>query len=150
VALLESNFGTPGNLDVVVRSGTELLFFWRDSGPSFTWNGPTMITGGVQGRPAMIQSRFGTQGNFELVVPTTGGGLAHYWRNNDDPNMPWYGPYSFGAGSNYSEVTLTQSNFADPGNLEVVAESADTLEFFWRDSGPSFTWSGPYLIETGA
>jgi hypothetical protein len=91
----------------------------------------------------MIQSRFGTQGNFELVVPTTGGGLAHHWRNNDDPAMPWYGPYPFGAGSNYSEVTLTQSNFADPGNLEVVAESADTLESFWRDSGPSFTWSGP-------
>ena len=150
VALLESNFGTPGNLEVVVRSGTNLLFFWRDSGPSFTWNGPTTITGGVQGRPAMVQSRFGTQANFELVVPTTGGGLAHFWRNNDDPAMPWYGPYPFGAGSNYSEVTLTQSNFADPGNLEVVAESGDALEFFWRDSGPSFTWSGPYGIETGA
>jgi hypothetical protein len=53
-------------------------------------------------------------------------------------------------GSNYSQVTLRQSNFADPSNLEVVAESADTLKFFWRDSGPSFSWSGPYLIETGA
>ena len=149
VALLESNYGTPGNLEVVVRSGTDLLFFWRDCGPSFTWNGPTTITGGVQGRPAMIQSRFGTQGNFELVVPATGGGLAHYWRDNNDPAMPWYGPYPLGSGANYSEATLTQSNFGDPGNLEVVAESADTLEFFWRDSGPTFTWNGPYEIETG-
>jgi hypothetical protein len=150
VALLQSNYGTSGNLEAVARSGTSLLFFWRDSGPSFTWNGPYTITGGAQGRPAMVQSRFGARGNFELVVPTTGGGLAHYWRNNDDPAMPWYGPYPFGAGANYSEVTLTQSNFGDPGNLEVVAESADNLEFFWRDSGPSFTWNGPYNIETGA
>jgi hypothetical protein len=63
--------------------------------------------------------------------------------------MPWYGPYPFGAGSDSSEAALTQSNLADPGNLEVVAESADTLEFFWRDSRPSFTCSGP-TRETGA
>ena len=150
VALLESNYGSPGNLELMVRSGTELLFFWRDSGPGFVWNGPYTIAGGVQGRPEMIQSRFGARGNFELVVPVIGGGLAHYWRNNDDPAMPWYGPYPFGGTANYSEVSLTQSNYGDPGNLEVVAETGDALHFFWRDSGPSFTWNGPYPFETGA
>jgi hypothetical protein len=149
VALLESNYGDPGNLEVVARAGSQLLFFWRDSGPAFAWNGPYVITGNAQGRPAMVQGRFGARGNFELVVPTVGGGLAHYWRNNDDPAMPWYGPYPFGAGRSYSEVSLAQSNFGDPGNLEVVAESGDGVDFFWRDSGPSFTWNGPSTIESG-
>ena len=150
VALLQSNFGDPGNLELVARCGTQLQFFWRDSGPSFTWNGPYSFADGVQGRPAMVQSRFGGRGNFELVVPCVGGGLAHYWRDNDDPAMPWYGPYPFGAGASYSEVSLTQSNFGDPGNLELVAETGDSLQFFWRDSGPSFNWNGPYPFEIGA
>ncbi len=44
---------------------------------------------------------------------------------------------------------MTQSNFGDPGNLEVVAQTANLLAFFWRDSGPSFTWYGPYVFESG-
>ena len=28
--------------------------------------------------------------------------------------------------------------------------SGDQLDFYWRDSGPSFNWNGPYNIETGA
>jgi hypothetical protein len=150
VALAESNYGDPGNLELVVRAGESLLFFWRDSGPAFTWNGPYPITAGVQGRPALLQSRFGSRGNFELVTPLVGGGLAHLWRNNDDPAMPWNGPYPFGAGTGYySAVTMIQSNFGDPGNLEVVAQTGNLLAFFWRDSGPSFTWNGPYVFESG-
>ncbi len=150
VALVESNFGNPGNLELVVRAGDQLLFFWRDSGPAFTWNGPYPITGGVQGRPALIQGRFGAKGNFELVTPLVGSGLAHLWRNNDDPALPWSGPIPFGAGTGYySAVTMIESNFGDPGNLEVVAQTANLLAFFWRDSGPSFAWNGPYVFESG-
>src|SRR6266536_185784 len=150
VALAESNFGNPGNLELIVRAGDQLLFFWRDSGPSFTWNGPYPITGGVQGRPALIQGRFGFSGNFELVTPLIGGGLAHMWRNNDDPALPWSAPLPFGVGTGYySAVTMIESNFGDPGNLEVVAQTSDLLAFFWRDSGPSFTWNGPYVFESG-
>lgn len=36
-----------------------------------------------------IQSRFGNRGNFEIVLPRTGGGLVHFWRNNDAPANPW-------------------------------------------------------------
>jgi hypothetical protein len=150
VAVLQSNFGSPGNLELVVRAGSDLHFFWRDSGPSFTWNGPYQIAAGVQGRPAMIQSRFGARGNFELVVPLVGGGLAHMWRNNDDPSLPWSAPTPFGMGTGYYDaVTMTQSNFGDPGNLEVVAQTGNMLAFFWRDSGPAFTWNGPYTFESG-
>ena len=41
-------------------------------------------------------------------------------------------------------VTMIQSNFGDPGNLELVARVGDSLKFFWRDSGPDFHWNGPF------
>ena len=41
--MIESNFGHPGNLEVVCRVGQQLYFFWRDSGPAFHWNGPFLL-----------------------------------------------------------------------------------------------------------
>ncbi|HEX6901869.1 MAG TPA: tyrosinase family protein [Thermoanaerobaculia bacterium] len=150
VTLIQSNFGSPGNLEVIARAGSQLYFFWRDSGPAFTWNGPFLIASGVSGHPAVIQSRFGAQGNFELVVPLAAGGLAHYWRNNDDPALPWIGPIPFGAGlGSVESVTLIQSNFGSPGNLEVIARAGSHLHFFWRDSGPAFSWNGPFTVASG-
>lgn len=150
VTLIQSNFGSPGNLEVIARAGGQLHFFWRDSGPAFTWNGPFAIASGVSGNPALVQSRFGAQGNFEAVVPLASGGLAHYWRNNDDPAFPWNGPIPFGVVlGGVAAVTLIQSNFGSPGNLEVIANVGDRLEFFWRDSGPAFIWNGPITIATG-
>lgn len=92
----------------------------------------------------LIQSRSGIKGNFEMVTPMAGGGLAHYWRNNDDPSLPWSGPTMFGAGlGNIDAVTMIESNYGVPGNLEVICRVGDQLWFFWRDSGPAFVWNGP-------
>jgi hypothetical protein len=109
---------------------------------------------GVQGLGAsLIQSRFGTQGNFELVVNSASGGLAHYWRNNDDPSFPWSGPTAFAGQARFGIPALIQSNFGSPGNLEVVVgtfdpQTGDELVHFWRDSGPAFQWNGPITAET--
>lgn len=150
VSLIQSNFGTPGNLELLARSGDQLVHFWRDSGPAFAWSGPILVSRGIAGSPSLIQSRFGTMGNFEAVVPLAGGGLAHYWRNNDDPALPWSGPTPFGTSAGcYETVTLLESNFGYPGNLEVIARTGSRLDFYWRDSGPSFTWNGPYTIARG-
>ena len=99
------------------------------------------------GDPVLIQSRFGTQGNFELAMPTSRG-LFSLWRNNDDmPALPW----NIGAPAGeelglVSALSLIQSNFGSPGNLEVVARVGEKLFAFWRDSGPTFTWNGPTQI----
>jgi len=80
-----------------------------------------------------------------LVYPAVGGGVAFMWRNNDDPAMPWSGPWVFGQGLGHVDaVTMIQSNYGDPGNLELIARVGDALQFFWRDSGPAFTWNGPF------
>ncbi len=94
--------------------------------------------------PALIQSRIGKQGNFELVVPLASGGIAHYFRDNNNPTFPWGGPNMFGTDLKVDAVTLIESNIGNPGNLEVVARVGDKLAAFYRDnSGSSFTWQGP-------
>jgi hypothetical protein len=146
LALIQGNFGSPGNLEVVARIGDRLAHFWRDSGPRYAWNGPFFFASGVSGNPALVQSRFGRQGNFEVVVPLASGGLAHYWRNNDAGNV-WSGPAPFATSlGRIDAVTLIQSNFGVPGNLEVVARAGEQLAHYWRDSGPRFAWSGPTFI----
>jgi hypothetical protein len=149
--VIESNFGSPGNLELVARVADELQFFWRDSGPAFNWFGPYAMTNGTDGNPSLLQGRFGNQGNFELVVPSRDSGLIHYWRNNDDSSFPWSGPTNFGQDLGHVDsVTMIQSNFGSPGNLEVICRVGPRLQFFWRDSGPAFQWTGPYGITDDA
>jgi hypothetical protein len=84
---------------------------------------------------------------FELVVPLADGGLAHYDRNNDDPSFPWFGPNVFANNlGTFGSVSLIQSNFGSPGNLELVANDEGQLVAFFRDSGPAFHRFGPYEI----
>jgi hypothetical protein len=147
VSMIQSNFGSPGNLEMVARSDDQLFFFWRDSGPDFTWHGPYPIATGIGGAPSMIQSNFGFMGNFELCVPLSSGALAHYQRDNDDPELSWNGPIMFGMTLGKVEaVSLIQSNFGQPGHLELIVQGGGQLLFFWRDSGPDYRWNGPQII----
>jgi hypothetical protein len=148
VTLIQSNFGDNGNREMVAHADDRLDFFWRDSGPKFQWNGPMNIARGVSGTPSMIQSTFGNKGNFEVVVPLINGCLGYFWRNNDEDLLPWNGPLMFGMSAGKAQCpSLIQSNFGDPGHLELVAQIEDQLASFWRDSGPDFRWNGPqYLI----
>ncbi len=123
--LIQSNFGEPGNLELVARSEDRLVFFWRESGIESNWHGPSTIGTGAAGTPSMIQSSFGNKGNFELVSPLASGGLAHWWRDNDDAHLHWYGPFMFGMNiGKVDAVSLIQSNWGDPGHLELVAQIA--------------------------
>jgi len=142
VALIQGNFGTPGNLEVVARVGSRLAHFWRQSGPPWTWSGPTWFFDGAAGGPGFIQGRHGTKGNFELVTPVAAGRLAHLWRNNDVGTFPWSGAALFGRGRPVA-VSLFQGNFGTPGNLEVAAWGEGRAAIYWRQGGPPWTWSGP-------
>jgi hypothetical protein len=104
---------------------------------------------GVAGNPVLIQTRFGTKGNFELVVPSQTGGLLHFWRNNDAPGLPWSIPTPFGEGLGAVDaVTMMQSDYGNPGNLELVCRVGNAMRWFWRDSGPAFFWNGPFPLQS--
>jgi len=103
----------------------------------------------VTANPVLVQGRFGRQGNFELLAAALGTGLNHFWRSNDNPFLPWSAAIPFGQSfGQVDAVTMIQSNFGSPGNLEVVARAGDQLFFFWRDSGPAFNWNGPFALQS--
>jgi hypothetical protein len=142
-ALIQSNFG-PGNLEVVAQQNGELHFYWRDPANA-TWHGPQSIAEGIGGTPAIIQSTYGNRGNFEVVAPLNGGGLGHFWRNNDDAALPWRAGRRLDTGESYSHAGLLQSTVGGEGNLEIVARRADRLVHHWRDAA-THEWSGPALV----
>jgi len=112
---------------------------------------------GVTGDPAFTQSTLGVKGNFELLVPQ-GNRLAYYFRDNDAPGFPWRRggdlPRSTSARGaikfSPAAVSLIQTNFNEPGNLEAIVRmapvfdtgSGDTLAFYFRDSRNG-RWFGP-------
>jgi hypothetical protein len=103
------------------------------------------------GNPRLLQSRFGSNGNFELVVPSGSAGMFFLWRNNDAANAPWSAPFQFGQNAGRVDaVTMIQSNYGSPGNLELIARTGDRLHFLWRDSGPAFRWNGPFRMVVGS
>ncbi|MFF4173779.1 hypothetical protein [Streptomyces sp. NPDC001744] len=105
----------------------------------------------VSGNPVLVQSRFGRKGNFEFLIPSNSAGIHFMWRNNDAAGMPWSAPFTFAQNvGRVDAITMIQSNFGSPGNLELIARSGDKLNFFWRDSGPAFRWSGPFRMVVGA
>ncbi|MBN3760722.1 hypothetical protein [Burkholderia sp. Ac-20365] len=168
VSLIQSNYGSPGNLEAVIRVHPAVGKDWlehkvRGAGG---WHASRAIRvdnrllDGVTGNPAFIQSDFGHKGNFELLV-AVGTELRHYYRDNDHPNLPWQGPilvhdWSYTAGVNIdraqlarwpTHVSLIQSR---PGFGSFVAvvlveamEGANTLVLFEMDSNG---WHGPWPI----
>jgi hypothetical protein len=148
VTMIQSNFGEPGHLEIVARTGDQLAFFWGELGEELKWHGPEIIATGIAGTPSMIQSNFGGKGNFDLVVPLASGGLGYFWRDNDDPQLHWYGPLMFGMNAGKVDgVSLIQSNFGEPGHLELAAQVEGRLAFFWRDSGTDLRWNGPLYLD---
>jgi Domain of unknown function (DUF1929)/Glyoxal oxidase N-terminus len=88
-----------------------------------------------------VQSNHGQTGNFEVVVPRSGGGLAHRWRDNDDSGRPWRGPtLMFGSTQDVAAAALIQGNLGSVGNLEVVANAGGNLYHYWRDDGGTWNW----------
>jgi len=146
--LIQSNF--EDHLEMAARSGNQLFFFWRGSDTEPEWHGTELIATGVIGNPSMIQSSNESKGNFELVTPLQSGGLGHYWRDNEDPHLHWYGPFMFAMNiGKVDAVSLIQSNFGEKGNLELVAQIDNQLAFFWRDSGMDRRWNGPQFLLLG-
>ena len=149
VAMLQSTFGPAGNLELVARAGGQLWHYYRDDGGTWAWSDPAVIPGtqGVSGKHVLLQRGHGGGGNFELVSPMAGGGLGHWWRDNDDPLLTWHGPTLFGFGS-VDAVAMVQSNFGG-GNLEVVARMGTEIVHYWHNAETN-EWVGPLLVYDAA
>src|SRR6266540_3908435 len=95
-----------------------------------------------------LQSSHGGIGNFELLVRRlAGGGAAHFWRNNDDPVLPWIASgLAFGSPDDVYSVSLIQGPLGAAGNLEAVALEGSQLVHHWRDDGGSWRWQARTVL----
>lgn len=132
---------TYGNLELVGVCDGNLRHLWQ-AGAGGAW-AEHDIAGHMRGRPALIQSSSGHFGNFEVVAPRSGGGLQHFWRENDAPHVPWHDGATFARGDAgheklYDDVSLLQSRF---GIFEVIARTSQKCLQHFRFSGER--WGGP-------
>jgi hypothetical protein len=143
-ALIQSNYGQKNrNFEVVVNIGEGVLEHWsrENDNPPFQWRQRRSFgtPGTSYGNPALIQSSSGQKDNFEVVVGKGSGGLEHWWRDNDDPDLPWILSSTFRAPGNYAygDPALIQSSFG--GNFEVVVNIGGGVLEHWY-SPPAAPW----------
>lgn len=159
--IIQSNLGpqgSPGNFEVVVRQGSNLVHYWRDNsdptGASYPWS-PTptaIISMTATSSACIIQSNLGAaKNNFEVIAvettDTNAQNFVHYFRDNSDPtgaSYPW-SPVPTATitqtfrPSNSGAVCLIQSDLGlGPGNFEVVTFAFDQANYllahWWRDN----------------
>lgn len=139
-----TEFGNPGNFDLVVLQGTSLVHYWHDnSDPALAWHRGEVITQSASAPGCLIQSDF--DGNLEVVVPE-GDQVAHYFRSAG-PMSTWQRAQSFGAGVT-GQPSIIQSSIGSGthGNFEAVVPEGDSLVHYFHDAGG---WQRGQVIATG-
>ena len=152
-SLIRSSFG-PGDFEVVVLQGSNLVHYWRDNHDiHWTWHqGQTISTSATAfGSCALIESNLGVDhNNFELVVQE-GSNLVHYWHDNSDTQSPWQRGLTVATGVT-GPGSIIQSSYGSPGNFEVLVPVNGEMEHFWHDnSNIASPWQrAPDVVPSGA
>jgi Papain family cysteine protease len=148
---IQSNYGNPGNFEVVALNAYQQLEHWeRDNSiPSQPWSKTASFGDNIAYSGAsLIQSHYGTQGNFEFIAVLFDGQMQHWWRDNDDPAMPWNSDAIFGEAITSAPCMIegmygSQSEYAI-GNFELVVAVEGNLQHWWRDNVGGSGWhQGP-------
>ncbi|KAH0558641.1 hypothetical protein GP486_004708 [Trichoglossum hirsutum] len=159
-AIIQSSFGTPdhpGNFEVLVLEGTDLVHYYRDnSNPSSNWQRTRAVSDKATGAASFIQSNLkgnsDAPGNFEAVV-LEGANLVHYYRDNSIPEYPWIST-SVITSQARSPGCIIQSNLGppgSPGNFEVVVLEPGGLVHYFRDNSTQDPqWNRTTVISTEA
>jgi hypothetical protein len=133
-AFLQSNRGTPGDFEVVVRtSGGKLAHWSRQNGPPWdrppgTWFERARFASSVRrSGPALVQSRFGIgdraelgQGRLEVVCVLNSGQMQH-WSRDPGPVSQWVPVDIFGSG-------VDSPPFMIEGNLGATQRAMGAFE----------------------
>ncbi|MFJ6047423.1 C1 family peptidase [Streptomyces sp. NPDC092307] len=144
-AFIQSDYGKPGNFEVVVRTADgRLNHWWRINGAPWTWNDGGRFGSGIAHHgPALVQTR---ARHLDLVATLTDGRMQLWWR--DDPNgFTWRAGEIFGSGTPaVSAPCLIEGQFgaADEdtaGNYELcVAVAGGQVEHWWRGNAGGSPW----------
>ena len=134
---IQSNYGAPGNLEVIVRRrGGLLAHWWRDNG---TWHDGGTIADRVRmSGPSFVQANVGRRGNFYVVCVTDFRSMQLHWRDNDGSGL-WARGEVFGAHIGETPVCMIQGTYGttnelSPGNFELCVAVGGRVEHWWRDN----------------
>lgn len=135
---IQSSFGAPGNLEVVVRRrGGALQHWWRGGAPDFAWHDAGTITSDVKmSGPSLVQADVGTPGRLYVVAVMNLGKLQLWWRSDD---FTWHNGEVFGSGIGETPVCMIEGQFGatdelTPGNFELCVAVGGRVEHWWRDN----------------
>jgi hypothetical protein len=147
-SLVQSHFGTPGNLDVVCVLDDGQMQHWSRENDSVPWL-PQEVFGPLapfrsscSSGPCMIEGQYGAldenaAGYFELCVAIHDGTVQH-WRRENQSQARWYHEATFGHDVQ-AVLALVEGSFGF--NLEAIVLRADgMLQHYWR-------WSPGYWFE---
>lgn len=138
---IQSNYGAPGNFEVVVRTADgRLNHWWRDN----SWHdGGRFGTDIALSGPSLIQSHYGARGNFELVAVLSNGKMQHWWRDNDHGQV-WHSSATFGSGVKSPpcmiEGSFGAANEKAVGNFELCVAVGGRVQHWWRANGSDKLW----------
>ncbi len=142
---IQSNYGAPGNFEVVVRTADgRLNHWWRTNGAPWTWyDGGRFGSNVLLSGPALIQSNYGRQGNFELVCVLNTGQMQHWWRDNDNGRV-WNAGPTFGSGI-YSPPCMIEGQYGMGnelmvGNFELCVAVGGQIQYWWHDNVSGMGW----------
>lgn len=139
---IQGNYGAPGNFEAVVRHRDGSLNHWWRQGNSRTWNfGGVVSASGIRmSGPSLVQANVGSKGNFYVVaVIDEGLSLKLFWRNNDDPTLPWASGETFGGLVGITAPCMIQTNYGTTdehsiGDFEVLVAVFGNAVRYRRDN----------------
>ncbi|KPI32951.1 peptidase C1A papain [Actinobacteria bacterium OV450] len=143
-AFIQSDYGKPGNFEVVVRTADgRLNHWWRINGAPWTWNdGGRFASGIAHFGPALVQTR---SRHLDLVATRADGRMQLWWR--DDPNgFTWRPGEVFGSAIT-SAPCLIEAQYGaldedTAGNYELCAVGAGgRVEHWWRGNASGSAWT---------
>jgi hypothetical protein len=124
-SIIQSNFGSRGNFEVVVPEPNGLAHYWHDnSDVSLPWSRSTTVAPGSTGPGSIVQNR--KNNNLEVVV-LHGQELRHYRRDGSGWRPSLDRPITTRASG---PACLIQSTW---NNLEVVVLEGSNLVHYWRE-----------------
>jgi len=139
---IQSDYGAPGNFEVVVRTADRRLnHWWRDGGG---WHDGERFGKNVAfSGPTLLQSHYGQKNNFELVCVLKSGAMQHWWRHNDG-GQAWHQSASFGSNVKSPpcmiEASYGQGDETQSGNFELCVAVGGNVEHWWRHNHGDMVW----------
>ncbi|MGA8576552.1 MAG: C1 family peptidase [Candidatus Cybelea sp.] len=140
---IQSDYGTPGNFEVVVRtSDGKLNHWWRMNGAPWTWTDGGRFGGGVALSGATLVQR--RDRGLDVICVNSDGTMQRYWRD-DAHGFVWNAGEKFGSGISTPPVMIEgqfgATDETKQGNYELCVAVGGQVQHWWRNNGGAGDWS---------